>query len=312
MVLAGSTLFAAGPPNLLDEVKAVKATDPETLEQMAEQEAAYEGRRGALLAAVSAADGKRLRVYRLDSMPTFDGLAAAQGKLYYSTSDGKIVCLGSGQGQPLTPAEDVPLKARSPEADQPAKPASAARPKAAKAAAKTDAPAKPVTASHPDFQYLEGVNVGPSKLGYRIQGIGQAPGVALKQLAKPISGEATLRMKMELTSEGPLSTGFLAFGDSTREDQLVRCGTRLRMKKAMILQGKSSKDESAAVEFVAQPGRTVNMEVAVDLPHRKIKLTCDGATVEAPLDRPMKSITHVGYCVINAATDFGPIEIVGH
>ena len=105
--------------------------------------------------------------------------------------------------------------------------------------------------------------------------------MALKRLAKPISGEATLRMKMELTSKGQLSTGFLAFGDSTRADQLVRCGIRLRMKKAMILQGKSSKDESAAVEVVAQLGRTVNMEVAVDLPHRKIRLTCDGATVEA-------------------------------
>jgi hypothetical protein len=245
-------------------------------------------------------------------MPTFDGLAAAQGKLYYSTSDGKIVCLGSEQGQPLTPAEDVPLKARSPESDQPAKPASAAHSKTGKAAAKTDAPAKPATASHPDFQYLEGVNVGPSKLGYRIQGISAAPGVALKQLSKPISGEATLRMKMELTSEGQLLSGFLAFGDGTREDQLVCCGVRLKKKKAMILQGASSKDESAAVEFVAQPGHTVNMEVAVDLPHRKIKLTCDGATVEAPLARPMKAITHVGYCVITAVTAFGPIEIMGH
>jgi hypothetical protein len=83
------------------------------------------------------------------------------------------------------------------------------------------------------------------------------------------------------------------------------------MSKAMILQEESFDTESAAVDFTAPPGRTVNIAIAVDLPGRKIKMTIDGATVEAPLARPLKSITHVGYCVLNAAAEFSRIDVGG-
>jgi hypothetical protein len=77
MVLAGDTLFLAGPPDVVDE------DDPL---------AAIEGRKGALLWAVSTADGKRLTEYRLDVPPVFDGLIAAGGKLYMTTADNSVTC----------------------------------------------------------------------------------------------------------------------------------------------------------------------------------------------------------------------------
>ncbi len=77
MVLAGDTLFFAGPP---DEVP---PDDPL---------AALEGRRGAALWAVSAADGEKLLEMPLDAPPAFDGLIAAGGRLYLSTADGRVVC----------------------------------------------------------------------------------------------------------------------------------------------------------------------------------------------------------------------------
>jgi hypothetical protein len=46
------------------------------------------------LCAVSAADGKTLAQYHLDSLPVFDGLAAAQGRLYLTLQDGRLLCLG--------------------------------------------------------------------------------------------------------------------------------------------------------------------------------------------------------------------------
>ena len=55
--------------------------------------AAFEGKRGAMLWAVSAADGKRLSEVKLDAMPVWDGMAAAGGRLYLSTRDGSLVCL---------------------------------------------------------------------------------------------------------------------------------------------------------------------------------------------------------------------------
>jgi hypothetical protein len=80
LVLAGEKLYLAGPPDI------VPADDPL---------AAIEGRRGAVLMSVSAADGKKVSQAKLDALPVFDGLIAANGCLYLSTLDGRLRCLGA-------------------------------------------------------------------------------------------------------------------------------------------------------------------------------------------------------------------------
>ena len=67
MVKTGDVLFVAGPPDVLD------AADPY---------AAFEGRRGRELAAVSPGDGQVLAEHALDASPVFDGLIAVPGRLY--------------------------------------------------------------------------------------------------------------------------------------------------------------------------------------------------------------------------------------
>ena len=83
IVVAGQTLFVAGPPGSASQSRA-----------------AYEGAEGAMLRAVSAGDGKTLAEYRLDALPVFDGLAAAQGRLYLAMCDGRLLCLGDRQRTP--------------------------------------------------------------------------------------------------------------------------------------------------------------------------------------------------------------------
>jgi len=48
---------------------------------------------GALLIAISASDGTELTQYRLDSSPVFDGMAAANGRLYLSLENGQVLCM---------------------------------------------------------------------------------------------------------------------------------------------------------------------------------------------------------------------------
>ena len=79
MVKAGPTLFIAGPPDEFDP---------------ADPYAAFEGRRGARLAAISAADGAELATINLNSPPVFDGLIAAGGRLFACLEDGTLACLG--------------------------------------------------------------------------------------------------------------------------------------------------------------------------------------------------------------------------
>jgi outer membrane protein assembly factor BamB len=94
MVLAGPTVFAAGPPATLDEVRAFRSLDdPATRKALSEQAQSLAGKRGATLAAFSAGDGKKLSEIKLDAPPVWDGLAAANGKLFLATADGKVICL---------------------------------------------------------------------------------------------------------------------------------------------------------------------------------------------------------------------------
>ncbi|KPK41737.1 MAG: hypothetical protein AMK72_14955 [Planctomycetes bacterium SM23_25] len=83
MVLAGDVLFVAGTP----------AHFPPD-HPAAKYEAAHEGRLGGVLWAASATDGTKLARCQLDAAPTWDGMAAANGRLYVSLADGAVVCLG--------------------------------------------------------------------------------------------------------------------------------------------------------------------------------------------------------------------------
>ena len=78
MVKTDSVLFAAGPPDVLD------SEDPF---------AAFECRQGGRLVMVDPKDGTKIAERELPSPPVFDGMIAADGRLYITTCDGNILCL---------------------------------------------------------------------------------------------------------------------------------------------------------------------------------------------------------------------------
>ena len=82
MVRTGKVLFAAGPPDLCDP------EDPA---------GALEGRKGAVLLAFDPNDGRKLTEYELAAPPVFDGLSAANGRLYLSATDGSVTCLSGNR-----------------------------------------------------------------------------------------------------------------------------------------------------------------------------------------------------------------------
>lgn len=96
MVLADKTLFVAGPPDLFNEVETFKqlAADDETVQKiLAEQDAAMAGAQGGLLRAFDAKTGETLSEIKLPSLPIWDGMAAANGKLLLSTKDGRVIAI---------------------------------------------------------------------------------------------------------------------------------------------------------------------------------------------------------------------------
>ena len=96
MAGAGDSLFIAGPPDILDETKLYgQFTKPESIKKMVAQENAIEGSMGAILRTVSTNDGKTVAEYKLNSPPVFDGMAAANGKLFIVLEDGSLVCMSA-------------------------------------------------------------------------------------------------------------------------------------------------------------------------------------------------------------------------
>ncbi len=91
MVLAGDTLFVAGPADPVSEVP----REPEAVNPLAD---ALESHSGGRLLALSAVDGKTLADLSLKNPPVFEGMAAAAGRLYLSTKGGELACMGKKKG----------------------------------------------------------------------------------------------------------------------------------------------------------------------------------------------------------------------
>jgi hypothetical protein len=67
---------------------------PAVVAGLAEQDAVLQGSAGAVLQAIDAQDGSTLAEYALDSLPAFDGLIAAEQRLYLVTDEGQVLCFG--------------------------------------------------------------------------------------------------------------------------------------------------------------------------------------------------------------------------
>lgn len=291
MLIADQTLFVAGPPMIAEENDVYNLYgEPETQAKMVEQVEAFEGRKGAILMATSKTDGEKLAAYRLDSTPVFDGMAATGGRLFLSTVDGKLMCLGAGGVKALQPAPSV-------------KPG----------------PVPTVTAglvetrSHPDFQHLSTIRVTPSDLGYRIQTASQKIGLALRKPADPLTGKVTLRAKVRprpgASSPDTPGNGFVAFGATPADEHLIKCGYRISSKRLYIVQGPLMKGQSKSTPIDIKANEVAKMDITVDFDSQEVSATMHGQTVEAPLARQLDAITWIGYMISSVDADFSQIEI---
>jgi outer membrane protein assembly factor BamB len=97
MALAGKTVLVSGAPDTIDEEYAFErlaAKDPAILKELAEQDAALDGKRGAKMWAVNTETGEQSGGLELTSPPVWDGITVAQGRVYVSTMDGRLQCFG--------------------------------------------------------------------------------------------------------------------------------------------------------------------------------------------------------------------------
>ncbi|MHC4228001.1 MAG: outer membrane protein assembly factor BamB family protein [Planctomycetota bacterium] len=111
MAVAGDKLFVSGPPDLVDERQAFhNPDDPDVQARLSRQAEAFEGRAGGQLWVMDKANGNVISRYALNTIPVFDGMAAADDSLYVSTVDGHVFCLSETGNSPLRKIGKKPIR----------------------------------------------------------------------------------------------------------------------------------------------------------------------------------------------------------
>ena len=294
--IAGDKLYVAGPADVVDERYAYRnPDDPNVLALLKRQEQAYAGKHGGQLWMVDKAKGEVLTRHALDTIPVFDGMAIAGGRLYLTTVDGRVLSF-SESGVASLPSLDAQPSATK--WDEPEDPKYLLPPPEPKDA---------------DFATISGCKVFASDLGYRLKANGKKTlGLALKTLEIPITGTVTFRTRIRAVPNagGLLRNGYVAFGSSAKEAELIKCGVRLQPQVASIVQGPFMGEERKGVSAKVDAPEKKGLEavVTVDLAAQKITFVANGVTIEAKIRTPLKTITHVGYVMDSALIDVTPVE----
>ena len=96
MALASQTLCLIGPPDYINEHTAfdeLSTRNPEVIGKLERQDAALKGTDGSQLLIVNADTGEQQATLTLDALPVWDGLATAQGRLFLTTTDGRVIAI---------------------------------------------------------------------------------------------------------------------------------------------------------------------------------------------------------------------------
>ena len=91
-------LFAVGTPEIIDEYDAIDLINAQqskglNVEKIYLKEKSMAGELGAKLMVVSTADGGVISETKLDAPAVFDGMSAANGKIFLSDVKGRVICL---------------------------------------------------------------------------------------------------------------------------------------------------------------------------------------------------------------------------
>ncbi|MCB1226278.1 MAG: PQQ-binding-like beta-propeller repeat protein [Verrucomicrobiales bacterium] len=302
MALAGDTLFAAGPYG-----DAVRSGD------------SFEGKRGVRLAAASTVDGELLASYAVDALPVFDGLAAANGRLYLAMTDGSVACFGAegsalasklGEAVEILPENLLPddeeyrkqWQEKLGISDAPAK---------AKGAGKRVALQGESQAGR--FDEVKGGRVVASELGYRLGANTGTVALALHRLNKPVTEKTTWTFKMQRAPGFPnpphYGNGFFAFGDGPKDEDLVKCGIQFIQSSAVIAEGATNKTRGPKKKLEGDLDAAVDLRVTYDPQAQTVTLAAGESTITHKLTRPLREVNHVGFVTWNAVTDFSALGV---
>jgi hypothetical protein len=255
------------------------------------------------------ADGRRIAEAKLPAMPVFDGMSAANGHLFVALKDGTAMCFENGRGERLPEEASASVKQAADLALESDPFAGAAR------KPKKPVPPPPELAGadrSADFATVKDGRVVASDLGYRLAADKGRTAVAVRRLEEPLQKKLTLTLTLRRAPEYRyphlFENAFVAFGSGPGDGALVKCGIKFVVNSGVIIAGGRQVE---AKKLVVDAAATHKVRVDVDIRKRTVSMLVGDQTVRARFDTALDAVTHVGYCTINAVSDFTPIEVTG-
>ena len=96
LTLADKVLLVAGAPKVVDEKQDwEKIYEADVEARLKKQDELLLGTEGAMLWTVDAQSGKKLNQLKLPAIPVWDGMIAANNKVYICLKNGELICLGN-------------------------------------------------------------------------------------------------------------------------------------------------------------------------------------------------------------------------
>ncbi len=99
MLMSGDKLVVCGPPDLIDEedtFKRIMAGEEAVQALLKDQDDALRGKQGGIMQVVSTKDGETLSSLEVTGLPVWDGLSAAEDRVFMATTDGRVLSFVAG------------------------------------------------------------------------------------------------------------------------------------------------------------------------------------------------------------------------
>jgi len=166
-------------------------------------------------------------------------------------------------------------------------------------------PAVEPTKSFPGFDVLTDVNLVRSTGGYLVAS--NKTGLALTKTHAPLGPTATFHLRLTPRVDFP-ANGFLAFGDASDEEKLVKCGLFIGGSYAAIYEGAYPSDDMVRLTMPFVPRATYDLAVRVDLAQSTVEMAVGSKRLQKKLSRKIDAIRYYGYQAITTQSEFIPIE----
>ena len=146
-------------------------------------------------------------------------------------------------------------------------------------------------------------------LSHALTSSGEA--IALRELPKPANRKLVLKTSYKSLASGSTKNAAIAFGDTPKNDTLLKVGTAIGMNAHVLFLGSWDNVNSGAKSTMQAPtDSSFALTLAVDLAKRSVTATINDRTLTFPLPEDIKQIRYFGPYVKGTSSAFAPIEVI--